>query len=41
MFDADQALAFESRSILVDQVREKSGLALCGVGAPCPGGDGS
>ena len=41
MFDADQALAFEARSTLVDTVREKSGLALCGAGAPCPGGDGT
>ena len=38
MFSADQALAFEPRSTLVDKVRATSGLALCGVGAECPGG---
>ena len=38
MFDADNALAFQPRSVLVDEVRDRSGLRLCGAGAPCPGG---
>ena len=37
LFDADNALAF-ARSVLVDEVRDDSGLRLCGAGAPCPGG---
>ena len=41
MFDADQALAFQPRGTLVEKVRETSGLALCGVGEVCPGGDGT
>lgn len=36
--EADQALAFLPRSVLVRQVREDSGLTLCGADAPpCPG----
>ena len=38
LFDADTALAFEPRSVLVAKVRAASGLRLCGAGAPCPGG---
>jgi hypothetical protein len=38
MFDADIALAFQPRSLLVDKVRLDTGLRLCGLGAPCPGG---
>ena len=38
MFDADRALAFQPRMPLVDWVRDRSGLRLCGAGAPCPGG---
>ena len=38
MFDVDRALAFQPREPLVDWVRDRSGLRLCGVGAPCPGG---
>ena len=38
MFDADNALAFQPRCRLVDEVRDRSGLRLCGAGAPCPGG---
>ena len=39
MFDADNALAFQPRAALVDEVRDRSGLRLCGAGAPpCPGG---
>ena len=33
----DTAIAFESRSVLVDHVRRTEDLALCGRGAPCPG----
>jgi hypothetical protein len=33
---ADSALSFESRSALVDYVRNTDGLALCGQGAACP-----
>jgi hypothetical protein len=36
--EADQALSFLPRSVLVRQVREDSGLTLCGANAPpCPG----
>jgi hypothetical protein len=38
VFEADQALAFQPRQVLVDHVREESDLELCGAGAPCPGG---
>ena len=39
MFDAESALAFQPRKLLVDEVRRRSGLSLCGAGAPpCPGG---
>jgi membrane-associated phospholipid phosphatase/tRNA A-37 threonylcarbamoyl transferase component Bud32 len=37
LFDADNALAFQPRETLVDEVRERSGLRLCGAGARCPG----
>ena len=33
-----EALAFFPRRDIVAYVREQSGLALCGVGATCPGG---
>jgi len=33
----DTAIAFESRSVLVDHVRRTEDLPLCGRGAPCPG----
>jgi tRNA A-37 threonylcarbamoyl transferase component Bud32 len=36
LFAADSALAFQPRSLLVDDVHQRSGLALCGAGAPCP-----
>ncbi|HUP72930.1 MAG TPA: phosphatase PAP2 family protein [Acidimicrobiales bacterium] len=38
IFDADSALSFQPRAILVDAVQERSGLRLCGAGAECPGG---
>jgi membrane-associated phospholipid phosphatase len=41
VFAADQALAFQSRAGLVDEVRDRTGLRLCGADVPCPGGDGS
>ena len=34
MFDADSALAFQPRAELVDEVRRRTGLRLCGAGAP-------
>jgi tRNA A-37 threonylcarbamoyl transferase component Bud32 len=37
-FDADAALAFLPRDVLVEGVRSDLGLRLCGAGAPCPGG---
>ena len=37
-FATDNALAFQPRETLVRKVREHTGLRLCGVGAPCPGG---
>jgi hypothetical protein len=41
MFEAEQALAFQSRQLLVDEVDRRFGLRLCGVGAPpCTGSDG-
>jgi tRNA A-37 threonylcarbamoyl transferase component Bud32 len=38
IFDADNALSFQARPVLVDEVRDDTGLGLCGAGAPCPGG---
>jgi hypothetical protein len=39
LFDADGALAFQDRSKVVEKVRARNGLRLCGTGAPnCPGG---
>jgi hypothetical protein len=39
MFDAEGALAFQARAPLVDAVHRRSGLTLCGAGAPpCTGG---
>jgi hypothetical protein len=36
--EAQQALSFVSRSVLVEQTKEESGLSLCGAEAPpCPG----
>ena len=38
--ELDTALAFQPRSELVAEVERRSGLSLCGVGAPpCVGGD--
>ena len=37
MFSADQALAFQPRSRLLDHVRATTGLDLCGAGATCVG----
>jgi membrane-associated phospholipid phosphatase/tRNA A-37 threonylcarbamoyl transferase component Bud32 len=34
---ADTAVSFEPRSTLVSHVRQTEGLALCGLGAQCPG----
>ena len=34
----NSALSFEERSILVEEVRQRNGLRLCGAGARCPGG---
>jgi membrane-associated phospholipid phosphatase len=34
---ADTAVSFVPRSTLVSHVRQTEGLALCGLGAPCPG----
>ena len=37
----DAALAFQPRAELVDEVEQRSGLSLCGAGAPeCTGGPG-
>jgi hypothetical protein len=36
MFDADSALAFQRREALVEHVRDRTGLRLCGAGAECP-----
>ena len=41
LFDAEQALAFQSRERIVEAVRENAGLDLCGAGVPCPGGNRS
>ena len=39
MFDADSALAFQPRAALVEEVRSRADLRLCGAAAPpCPGG---
>lgn len=39
MFEADNALTFQPRATLVDDVNSRTGLRLCGAGAPpCPGG---
>ena len=38
MFVAEQALAFQPRSTLVDHVRDQTGLDLCGAGTECVGG---
>jgi tRNA A-37 threonylcarbamoyl transferase component Bud32 len=38
LFDIDTALAFQDRAELVDAVRHRSGLRLCGAGVACPGG---
>jgi hypothetical protein len=38
MFVADNALAFQPRAELVEEIRDRNGLRLCGAGAPCPGG---
>jgi hypothetical protein len=32
----DTTIAFQPRSTLVSDVRQTEGLALCGLGAPCP-----
>jgi hypothetical protein len=38
IFDVDDALGFQPREALVDEVRENTDLRLCGAGAPpCPG----
>ena len=37
LFDADAALAFQPRAELVETVRARTDLRLCGVGALCPG----
>jgi hypothetical protein len=37
LFDADGALAFQPRAELVETVRARNDLRLCGVGAFCPG----
>jgi hypothetical protein len=38
VFEVDRALGFVPREDLVDQVRSKTDLRLCGAGVPCPGG---
>jgi hypothetical protein len=38
VFEADQALGFQDRGALVEEVDDRTGLRLCGAGAPCPGG---
>jgi hypothetical protein len=37
VFSAEQALAFQPRTELVDHVHETTGLALCGAGTECVG----
>jgi tRNA A-37 threonylcarbamoyl transferase component Bud32/membrane-associated phospholipid phosphatase len=37
LFSAEQALAFEPRTALVDHVRDAAGLDLCGAGTECDG----
>ncbi len=39
MFEAEQALAFEPREVLVDHVADRFDLSLCGAGAPACEGD--
>ena len=39
LFDGDNALSFQNRSVLVDAVRSRNGLRLCGAGVNCPGGE--
>jgi hypothetical protein len=41
MFEADQALAFQPRQPLVDEVARRFDLRLCGVGAPECAGEGN
>ena len=38
LFDVDQALGFQPRSLLADHVRATTGLELCGAGANCARG---
>jgi tRNA A-37 threonylcarbamoyl transferase component Bud32/membrane-associated phospholipid phosphatase len=38
VFDVDDALAFQPREELVDEVRDDTDLRLCGAGSPCPDG---
>ena len=38
LFDANNALGFQPRESLVEAVRDRTGLRLCGAGVPCPGG---
>jgi hypothetical protein len=38
LFQADQILDFQQRSVLVDEVHDDAGLRLCGAGVACPGG---
>jgi hypothetical protein len=40
VFAADEALAFQSRQLLVREVRDRTDLRLCGADVPCPGGTG-
>jgi hypothetical protein len=37
VFSAEQALAFEPRTTLVEHVRDTAGLELCGAGTECTG----
>jgi hypothetical protein len=37
LFDVDQALGFQPRSLLANHVRETTGLDLCGAGTTCVG----
>jgi tRNA A-37 threonylcarbamoyl transferase component Bud32 len=38
IFDVEQALGFVPRVVLADDVRDETGLTLCGAGAECTGG---
>jgi hypothetical protein len=40
VFAANEALAFQARGSLADEVKRQNGLVLCGPADPCPGGDG-